>query len=93
MSANNSVSYIYKPGPLTRAYSQAKREIIATLDRQEANVVVNRSQLAFQIPLPNKLLAVRRSKKNLLLEVSPLTAKYQLGKFGKKAQPEKPKNG
>ena len=89
MAVANSPSFLNSPGPLSRAYGRAKREMIARLEQQEANVETNRMQLKEDFPLPDKLLAIRRSRKNLILEITPLTTKSQTGAFGKRGEPAK----
>jgi len=87
MAVANSPSFLNKPGPLTRAYSDAKREIIMRLELQEAKILTNRLKLKEDFPLPDKLLAVTRSNKNLVLEITPLTQKFSTGTFGKRGKP------
>jgi hypothetical protein len=74
-----------RPGPLTRIYQDAKNRIIDRLDMQELNNAVNRRVVPADFPLPAKLLAVPRSRKNLILEISPLIEQNRTGGFGKKS--------
>ena len=84
MSANNAPRYV-PVGPLTKVYGDAKRDIADLIDTQENHVAVNRLQLLHDFAIPNKLLAVRRSRANLILEITPLVARSSTGAFGKKS--------
>jgi len=72
-------------GPLSKVYQRAKNQIVDRIDAQELNVAINRRNIAADFPLPAKLLAVRRSRKNLELEITPFTEKSKLGGYGKKS--------
>jgi hypothetical protein len=74
-------------GPLTRVYGNAKAAILNRIDAQEIQVAANRRYIPTDFPIPNKLLAVNRSKANVLLEISPLVKASKLGSVGKKSNP------
>ena len=75
----------YPRGPLSRVYQKAKDTILQRIDNQEINVALNRRVVPEDFPLPAKLLAIPRSRKNLEIEITPFTEKGRTGKYGKKS--------